>query len=131
MLRIRQFEAARDYPTVAAWWAGHGWEPVPEAVLPPTGYVVEFVNKPIVAGWLYRTDSAIAWLEWVISDPTSTPGPRNKATDRLISTASEAAKALGHTVIFSSLTHPRLIQRYENHGFKVTETQMTNLIKVI
>ena len=54
---------------------------------------------------------------------------RNKALDLLINKLIEQAKELKFKVIFTSVEHKKLLERYKDHGFVETDKSMTNMIK--
>jgi hypothetical protein len=119
--------APSDYPLVSTWWAAHQWPVIPEPLLPQTG----FISSDICAGFLYRTDSQFALLEWVVADPSSAPAARDRALDELIEALIRRAGELGATVLFTSLRHPRLMERMKRHGFIESDSGMTNLVRRI
>ena len=61
-----------DYDTIVKWWKSWpDWEPLARNLLPENGtggYIVEKGEIPIVAGFLYTTNSKVGWMEWVISN---------------------------------------------------------------
>jgi hypothetical protein len=126
MLEVRSYNPT-DYNMLSVWWNAHKWPPMPEQFLPPTGRVVEINGKPVCAGFLYKTDSAFAWLEWLVSDPSSGKMERSQALDSLIAALISDAQALGFQAIHTSARHPGLIDRYQAHGFVLADSQMTNL----
>ena len=58
-----------DYPMLKSWWEGHGWRPVPQAMLPPLGVIW----RDCAAGWVYMDNggSGVAMMEWFVTDPAS------------------------------------------------------------
>ena len=116
-----------DYWTLASWWNTHKWPCPDQEMLPKTGFIVE----EICAGFLYKTDSKIAWLEFIISNPVSDKQERNKALDLLIKKLCEEAKNCEFAAVFTSTEHEKLIQRYTDHGFKITDNNMKNMVKRI
>lgn len=114
-----------DYPVLSSWWEAHKWPAVPERCLPKTGLVVD----GLAAGFLYHTDSSIFWLEWLISNPASDKIERNQALTLLIENLLKAAREAGASFVFTSVQHAGLIERYKQHGFAVTETGMTNMVR--
>jgi hypothetical protein len=124
---IRSYKS-EDYVALKAWWAIHKWDPMPPESLPKNGLIVEHLNQRICAGFIYSTDSNIAWLEFVISNPLCDKLIRDKALDLLILSLIDLAKSLGKEIIFTSLNHPALIKRYEKHGATKAEENMTNMV---
>ncbi len=126
-MNIKLFEKEKDYQTICSWWEKHNWPKIPLVMLPQTGYIIDNV----CAGFLYQTDSNIAWLEFIISNPDITKENRSKALDILIDKLSETARGLGFTTIFTSSNHPSLINKYENNGFTKADFNMTNLMRIL
>jgi GNAT superfamily N-acetyltransferase len=127
-MKVRRFEASTDYEDVCKWWKGQGWEPLPLPMLPKAGFIVEKNGTKLCAGWLYETDSKIAWAEWIVGNPEIKKGLRREGLDELLKTIIEYAKGREFGLIFASIQHRGLIERYEKFGFTVTERSMTNLI---
>ena len=123
-MEIRKFQK-EDHPMVCSWWKAHSWPLIPIEMLPTTGVIVD----DVAAGFLYKTDSKIAWIEFIVTDPVSDKAHRSEALDKLISSLSEEAKSDGYALIFTSVEHPKLLARNQEHGFAVTDTNMTNMIK--
>lgn len=121
---IRQYQPL-DYWELCGWWNHHGWTPPEQNMLPEVGYIVD----DVCAGFLYKTDSKIAWLEFIISNPKSEKEQRDQALDLLIEQLYNRAKELGFQAIFTSASHQGLIERYKAHSFKEADLGMTNLVK--
>ena len=125
-MNIREYKNS-DYWTLASWWTAHNWACPHQEMLPKTGFIIE----DVCAGFLYKTDSKIAFLEWIISNPKSNKEERNKALNILINQLCEDAKKSEFEAIFTSSNHNKLIERYKNHGFNLTDESVTHLIKRI
>ncbi len=108
------------------WWKGHKWEVMPLDMLPPTGFIV----GNICAGFIYKTDGKLNMFEWVVSDPTSSKEDRAQALDILIDAVLEESQRDGAKIVFTSVQHPRLIERYKKQGFVVGDEGMTNLVRM-
>ena len=114
-----------DYPEVSSWWKAHDWPVLDPKMLSEEGLVVE----GLCAGWLYKTNSCIALLEWVVGNPEADKMARSEALDLLITKAKKMAKDQGYTLLFTFTSHPALVTRmHEKHDFKITDTNMTNLV---
>lgn len=130
-MKIRPFNPVYDYGTVAAWWTAHKWPVLPKIALPPTGFVVvDADDKMFCAGWLYKTDSPISALEWIVADPLATPEERDSALDVLIEALIAKAHEFKKPMIFTSVVHPKLLDRLLKHGFIVTDSQVLNLMRM-
>jgi len=126
-MQIMKFDKDKHYDTICSWWEKHQWPKIPLTMLPQTGYIVD----DLCAGFLYQTDSNIAWLEFIISNPESTKDDRSKALDILIDRLSEDARGMGFTMIFSSINHSNLINKYEKNGFNIADKNMTNMVRIL
>lgn len=117
----------KDYTTVCGWWLARGWPVAPKHCLSTTGLIV----PEVCAGWIYKSDSSIAWMEWIISNPNTESTKRAEALDVLIDALVAQAKDGGFKHIFSSISHPSLMARYEKHGFQATDKNMTNYMRTL
>lgn len=118
---------AVDYATLKRWWEAHDWKPLPRDCLPSIGSIA----GGICAGFLYRTDSKLALIEYIISDPSSSKKDRKEAVRLVIEDLTDKATDLGYIAIYTSTTSPSLINHYKNVGFKVTDTNITSLVRSI
>lgn len=123
-MTVRNYKFS-DYEEVARWWKAHDWPALEPRMLSEAGLVVE----GLCAGWLYKTDSCIALLEWVVGNPDADKELRSEALDLLIKTAKNMAKNQGYSLMFTFTSHPALIKRmHEKHAFEITDNKMTNLV---
>lgn len=104
----------KDYRMICTWYIDRDMTPPPPEALSDVGYIVE----ERVAGWLYLTNSNIAMIEGIISDPASVPSFRRLATKRLIGTLVDLSISLGYTNILGITSHPSMIETIEPFGFK-------------
>lgn len=125
-MNIRPYEI-HDYMTLFDWWTAHKWTAPAIDMLPRVGLVVD----DICAGFLYQTDSKIAWLEFIVSNPKSDKYKREEALDLLISSCINQAKDMGFKAIFTSVKHPKLKERYVQHGFTVGDEGTTEMFRRI
>lgn len=125
-IKIREF-SEEDYGLLSGWWESRGWGIPALRTLPQTGFIV----NDCVAGFLYTTDSTIGWVEWIISDPKAEGSNRDRSLDVLMGLLIEAGEMLGCDLLFTSLEHASLIERYKRHGFQVTDKGVTNLMRRI
>lgn len=125
---LRRFES-EDHALICSWWRAHHWPEISLTMLPRDGFFVEANGKPTVCGFIYFTGSDISLMEWIVSDPESNPFHRSEALDLLIEELTKFAKAGGARVAITFLTHKRLIEKVKSHDFKVTDTNVTHLLK--
>lgn len=106
----------KHYEEVCKWWTVRNWMIIPENVLPKTGVIIatkDGVN--ICAGWLYRTDSNLCAIEWVISNPESAREQRDEAQDLLFKSLLDRLEVGEMVLGFSEFE--AMTERYEKHGF--------------
>lgn len=132
-LHVRQLEH-RDYDKhLVKWWKAWKWEAPTREALPEqgvNGFIVYDNEQPVCAGFLYETNSAIAWVEWIISNPKYRKKPhRSIAIKLLIETLTNYAHELGYSVCYTILQHKGLAEAYKSAGYIVTTSNNTELIK--
>lgn len=126
---IKPFDKNTDYDTIVNWWKDHNWTPVPIDALPLIGYIVGNGNIQYCAGFLYQTDSSFSIMEFIISNKHIDRDIKNIALDLLIDTLVKSSENLGYKYIHTSVQHPKLMKRYEQHGFIATDSNMTNYLR--
>ena len=133
-LNIRRLEE-RDWETLVSWWkVWPKWEVMPKDFYPDNatgGFMVEKDNKPIVAGFVYLTNSKGALLEWIVSDPNYREDDREDAIQLLINGAENVCKTLGYKFMFSIGRNKKLINMHEELGWHVDKNPSFELVKTL
>lgn len=109
-----------DYPMLCEWGRWFRFDIPQQKFLPNNGLGGIMITKDgidICAGFLFFTNSKIAWLEFVVSNPKYRETDRNQAIEFLINQLVYIAKDKGFEAIFTSVKHPNLIKKFENIGF--------------
>ena len=83
--------------------------------------MVEKNNKPIVAGFLYFTNSTAVLLEWVVSDPDYKEKDKKKAVELLILSAENVCIQSGKKYMFSIGRNNSLINTHKKMGWNVDD----------
>ena len=103
-LNIRKLNEA-DWATLKSWWnKWDDWEAPPKDFLPDNGtcgFIVEKNKLPIVAGFIYFTNSKAALLEWIVSNPEYKQSDRQEGIEYLINSCEAIIKEHGFKYIFS------------------------------
>ncbi len=121
-----------DYATIAPWWVGHGWDSVPEPILPRPGLVCELNGQPVAAVWLYLSNSnGVAMMEWLVAKPDLLPKKSLQAIKVLIGWVDEECRINNYGVIFTTAKQPGLARILEKSGFVTTDREMIHLIKTL
>ena len=87
-----------DYEDIlVGWWKDWGWEPPAKAFLPDNGLngiMVLDDEIPVCAGFLYITNSAVGWVEWIVSNKNYIGNAplRKTAISMLVSVLTDSAK---------------------------------------
>ena len=133
-LNIRRL-TDNDWGTLVSWWEAWPEWPTPAKEFLPeegrSGLIVEKEGKPIVAGFLFLTNSKGVLFEWIISDPEYREDDRKKALELLITGAENVSKELGYKYMFSIGRNKQLIETHEKLGWQVDKKPSYEIIKVI
>lgn len=125
----------KDYPLLEKWWKEWDWTPVAPEALPENGtggIMIELEDgTPVCAGFLYITNSTIAWVEWIISNKEVRGKQRGEALDMLIAQLIIWAEGAGRKVVFTVAKSMPLVERYKKLGFVLDEKPSYELTKVI
>lgn len=124
-----------DWNTLVSWWnAWPDWPVIPKEFLPDNGtggFIVESNDIPIVAGFVYMTNSKAALLEWVISNPDYRNDDRKQAVELLITAVERVLKDHGIKFIFSIGRNKSLIETHKKLGWHVDNEPSYELLKTI
>jgi hypothetical protein len=121
-----------DYEnTLKKWWSDWNWDAPPFDMLPSTGIVVSFNGVDICAGFMYKTDSKIAWLEYVVSNREYKESNRAEAIEFLLQVLCSIADTSGFKYIYASLKSQPLIAKYQKTGFIKGDSNCQEMIKIL
>lgn len=109
---------------VAQWWNAHDWPEIPPEFLPTTGMIV----PDVAAGFLYFTDSKVAMIEWIVSNPKAKNRDVYEAIVDIIRGLKSKARAEGYEAIFSYTKAKGLLKVFQKSEFKITDREMTHVI---
>lgn len=108
------------------WFIDRGLDIEPIEFCPPTGLIV-YDTDPICIGFLCKTDSKIAIITNLISDPFYESDLRSHALDFLIKILIELAKDQDFKMICVSTKLGHVSERFLKHEFKTTDENFINL----
>jgi len=124
----------QDYSMLEQWWKAWGWPAVSKDILPDNGtggVMVEYKDKPIVAGFIYWSNSGLCWFDWVVSDPEGNKRARPLAVKLLIETVEQMVKDAGKKCIMSISRSNSLLKIHKKLDWVVDETPSHEMIKRI
>lgn len=134
MLHVRSLTSEDYSENLVKWWNDWRWTPPPREFLPNNGvggFMVCDEDYPVVAGFLYITNSSVAWIEFIVSNMEYRHKKnRNDAIRLLISTLEELARINGKKYIYSSLKSEPLINAYIDCGFVKGSSNTQEMIKI-
>jgi len=117
------------------WWQDWGWDAPLKDFLPEngTGGIIIFDDDiPICAGYIYNTNSKVAWIDWIISSKTYRKKPQRKeAMGLLIERLTEAAKSTGAKYAYALIKSNSLIETYEKQGYAKGDSYNKEMIKLL
>lgn len=88
-------------------------------------------ETPIMAGFLYLSNSKVAWMDWIVSNPGYKEKDRKEALELLISSLEEVAKQQGYSIVLSITRNKSLIQSHEKLGYTIDPTPSHEISKKI
>ena len=121
-----------DYEMLVGWWSAWGWPTPPSlGMLPADAFLVYNTETltNVYAGFLYRTGTSIAWLEYVVSNKGASVDERRGGLEYLVGVVGTIAKHYGAEMLFSSTISPAFCQSLINTGFVLGDKNVNHLIK--
>jgi hypothetical protein len=132
-LQYRQLTENDYHNFLVKWWKDNRFTPPPIDFLPNNGKdgIVVFdvdTNTNIAAGFVYITNSEVAWIEFIVSNfEVKNKELRKQAIEFLIK---QLTITTGKKYHFSSIKNPNLIKHFVNSGFIIGTQNTTELISV-
>jgi hypothetical protein len=125
-----------DYDDILVeWWKQWGWEPPKRDFLPNDGkggIIVYDGDTPICAGFMYLTNSKVAWVDWIISNKEYTNKlQRRDAIKLLVSALTEICKKSGSKYSYALIKNESLIGMYEELGYIKGDSYTNEMIKIL
>jgi hypothetical protein len=132
-LESRQLKES-DWETLQSWWKAWGWPEMSKDLMPLDGLgglIVEKGNKPIASGFLYLTNSKVAWTEWIVSDPEYREHDRTDALKLIVEGLEKVAIQAGCTIILSVGRNKGLLNIHKELGYTVDDNPSHEISKKI
>ena len=125
-----------DYDSIlVGWWNDWKWTPVEKEFLPDDGkggIMVIDNEEPVCAGFLYTTNSKVAWVDWIVSSSTYRKKPeRREALKLLVEILTNICRNTGHKYSYALLKHQSLTDIYEELGYIKGDGYSSEMIKVL
>jgi hypothetical protein len=134
-LNIRQLEEG-DYENILkGWWQDWGWTAPTKEFLPDDGkggMIVYDGDTPICAGFMYLTNSKVAWVDWIISNKEYKKKPhRREAITLLVDTLTKIANDTGNKYCYALIKNQSLIETYKDLGYVKGDEYVGEMIKLL
>lgn len=123
-----------DYEVLCQWWKAWRWTAPPRDFLPENGTGGIMVQKDgvnIVAGFVYFTNSAIAWSEFIISNFDYKDKDRKEAIKILIYELNELSKSKGSKYIYTVVKNQNLKKMYQEMGYSNGSVKVDEMVFVL
>jgi hypothetical protein len=135
MFDIRQLQEG-DYENILVnWWNDWGWEPPQKDFLPEDGkggMIIYDGETPVCAGFIYVTNSKVAWVDWIISNKEYRKKPqRSNAIGLLIETLTGTAQKMNFKYSYALLKHRGLMDTYKQLGYVEADNYTQEMIKAL
>ena len=132
-LNVRELRES-DWEAMSSWWKWWRWPAVSKETLPLNGCGGVMLCKddiPVAAGFLYLSNSKVAWLDWIVSNPEYRESDRKEALAMLINSLELVAKQEGYSIIISIARNKSLINIHKKLGYTVDEKPSYEISKKI
>jgi hypothetical protein len=134
-LKIRELNDSDYEDILVGWWKDWGWEPPQKDFLPNNGkggIIVYDGETPVCAGYMYLTNSKVAWVDWIISSKEYNKKPQRKnAIKLLVSALTEICKNTGSKYVYALIKSQNLIGTYEELGYIKGDSYTNEMIKLL
>ena len=129
--KLIQYE---DYDNIlVGWWKDWGWQAPTRDFLPQDGMggiMVWDGDTPVCAGFLYNTNSKVAWVDWIISNKEYRES-RKEALTILVDSLTSLAKSIDNKFAYALIKHDGLINVYEGVGYVKGDSYNKEMIKAL
>lgn len=119
------FDYQKHAALVTSWGKKHNFPLLPKEFLPNIGFMV----GDTACGFLYSTNSAMGWVEWVFTNPEKSKEERKEAINMLFDLIEVAAQELKVKALFSAAANPAYAQILKRHGFEKTDENVIHFVK--
>jgi hypothetical protein len=123
---IRPFDVEKDYLVMQRWFSSRNFPAPEKEYLPKIGGVIEHEHQAVAIGFVFRTDTPIAIISHLVSDPAYSKEIRRDAVDELVRGLFVVAKEWGYTAVSCATNIPKLGERFEKIGFIKTDENVSH-----
>ena len=113
---------------IADWWKGHGWPPIEYDKLPKIGIIVENNKNPLVAGFLYMTDTNMCMPHWIVANPEISLKELKPAMKTLFDAFEREALRADKPILWTSCGTRSVIAQFKRAGYNVGDSTAVHLL---
>jgi len=106
-----------DFPMIRKWWIKHNHKIIKENLLSDTGVVVEKNGEALAAGWAYLSNSKLAQIGWIVSNPDCKPKEKVIAVYDVMECLEKMLKDQGYETIQMISDHSALTKMAISDGY--------------
>lgn len=133
-LKVRRLEES-DWNTLKSWWKKWPeWTVPAKDSLPDNGtggFIVESNNEPVVAGFVYLSNSKTVFLEWIISNPEYRDNDRKTTIELLITAIEFVVKDQGYKYVITLGRNKSLVETHKKLGYHVDDLKSHEMVKIL
>jgi hypothetical protein len=120
-----------DYEDIlVGWWKDWRWTAPSKDFLPSVGLIVYDEDIPVCAGYIYTTNSAVAWVDWIISNFNyKDKENRKQALKLLVDTLTNVNRDSGFKYCYALIKNKSLINTYKELGYTQADSYTSEMIK--
>lgn len=127
---LKAFNISENFEELNKWLDFWRWKDrIIKEVLPDIGYLIEKDGVNLCAGWLYTTNSLVALVEPVVSNPFAEKKDRDEGLDFLIECLGQRALKEGKRIVMTTVNNPSLIKRLERLGYTETAKGLKQFVR--
>jgi|TARA_B110000285_G_C15139075_1_gene629382 hypothetical protein len=124
-----------DYDnTLVGWWKDWGWDAPAKDFLPDDGeggLLVLDQDIPVCAGFIYITNSKVAWVDWIISNKNYKKKNKHEAVKLLVDRLTGLCKKSGSKYAYALIKHKGLVETYTELGYTKADNYTQEMIKAL
>jgi hypothetical protein len=134
-LNIRPLNESDYEEILTKWWEKWNWKAPAKDFLPDDGkggMIVFDEDIPICAGFIYVTNSKVAWVDWIISNKEyRIKNKRKQAIGLLIESLTNICKQTGSKYGYALIKNQSLIKTYTDLGWSKGDGYTSEMIKLL
>tara|TARA_R100000900_G_scaffold5893_2_gene6292 strand:+ start:217 stop:636 length:420 start_codon:yes stop_codon:yes gene_type:complete len=132
-LTVRNLDELDYEKYLVHWWKDWKWVAPVKDFLPDSGkggVMVLDNDTPVCAGYIYMTNSKVAWVDWIISNREyKNRAKRKQALTLLIETLTKMCKDLGFIFSYALIKNNSLMKTYKELGYTEADSYNKEMIK--